>query len=89
MCCRLLAEHWLVRALWQRAEGFADRSGGVPACWRPQRSLQEVCLIMENLNSMDGRGKKNLTRIVEERHCALCFAGIPSRATELCKGGGV
>lgn len=70
-CCDLLAgitegwcaaDSWLsadcFRPLWQRAEGFADRSGGVPACWLPECSLQKVCLMMRNLNSMDGRGKR-------------------------------
>lgn len=68
---RLSAGHF--RPLWRRAEGFLDRSGAVPAHWPPECSLQEVCLMMKNLNSLDWRGKK----IISNQNCrgnTLCFA---------------
>lgn len=60
------------RALWQRTRGFSDRTGAVPAHWPPERSLQEVCSMMKNLNSLDWRGKKRISN----QNCrgnTLCF----------------
>lgn len=74
------------RPLWQRADFFfANSSGSIPSHWPPGNSLQEVCLMLKNVNRVDWREKKNLTRIVEETHCALCFARKPSIAMKLCK----
>lgn len=53
-------------------KGFQIELGAVPACWPPERSLQEVCLMMKNLNSLDWRGKK----IISNQNCrgnTLCF----------------